>query len=70
MVKDRRSFRRFYVFVIYVRRDARELSVRFVVRGCEKYLVRIDLLLIQGLGISLENFLLFDPMVVGKQDKW
>ena len=53
---DRHSFRRVYVFVIYVRLDARELSVRFVVWGYGKYLVRIDLVLIQGLGISLGSF--------------
>ena len=40
--------------MIYVRRDARELSVRFVVRVYGKYLVRIDLDLIQGLGCCLE----------------
>ena len=43
MLNDRRSFRRFPVFVFYVRRDARELNVRFVIRCCGKYLVRIDL---------------------------
>ena len=30
MLNVRRSFRRFYVFVVYVRRVARELSTRLV----------------------------------------
>ncbi|KAK2373646.1 hypothetical protein QL285_074673 [Trifolium repens] len=68
MFNVRRSFRRFPVFVFYVRRDARELNVRYVVRGCGKYLVRISLELIQWLGVSLETFLLFDPMVDMQQD--
>ncbi|KAK2398174.1 hypothetical protein QL285_059668 [Trifolium repens] len=55
MFNDRRSFRRFSVFVFYVRRDARELSVRFIIRGCGKYLVRIDLDLIQWLGCDLRT---------------
>ncbi|KAK2356115.1 hypothetical protein QL285_093470 [Trifolium repens] len=68
MFNVRRSFRRFPVFVFYVRRDARELNVRYVVRGCGKYLVRISLELIQWLGLSLRNFTLFDLMVHMQQD--
>ncbi|KAK2427571.1 hypothetical protein QL285_026142 [Trifolium repens] len=55
MLNDRRSFCRFSIFASFVRRDARELSVRFVVRVYGKYLVRIDLDLIQWLGCDLRT---------------
>ena len=45
----------FLFFASFVRRDARELSVRFVVRVYGKYLVRIDLDLIQWLGCDLRT---------------
>ena len=44
MVKDRRSFRRFYVFVIYVRRDARELVTCLVM---EEWVISCDLIIKQ-----------------------
>ncbi len=47
MLNVRRSFRRFYVFVIYVRRVARELNTRLVM---------------DELIISCEDRLGFDPM--------
>ena len=46
MLNVRRSFRRFYVFVVFVRRVARELSTRLVM---------------DGLMISCEDRLGFDP---------
>ena len=69
MLNVRRSFRRFYVFVIYVRRGARELNVRVFLRGVEYYLKWIWFGLIQWLGFCL-GILSFDPMAMSEQELW
>ncbi|KAK2394838.1 hypothetical protein QL285_056624 [Trifolium repens] len=66
MLNVRRSFRRFYVLVSFVRRGARELNVRVFLRGVECYLKWIWFGLIQWLGCnSLSECLLARASVTG-----